>query len=102
MQAKLEAKGLSLAPEADRRTLIRRVTYDLTGLSPTPEEVEAFVADPSPDAYERLVDRLLASPHYGEQLGPALAGRGPLRRHQGVRLHRGPQLPVRLHLPRLA
>jgi hypothetical protein len=67
VEAKLDAKGLALAPEADRRTLIRRVTHDLTGLFPTPEEVDAFVADTSPNAYERLVDRLLDSPHYGEQ-----------------------------------
>ncbi len=65
--ASLEANGLSPAPEADRRTLIRRVTLDLTGLPPTPEEVRAFVRDKSPDAYEKVVDRLLASPHYGEQ-----------------------------------
>ena len=57
------------APEADRVTLIRRLTYDLTGLPPTPEEVDAFLADRAPDAYERLVDRLLASPHYGEKWG---------------------------------
>lgn len=64
---KLRDRGLSFAPDADRPTLIRRVHADLTGLPPTPEEVEAFVADPSPNAYERLVDRLLASPHYGER-----------------------------------
>ena len=58
-----------LAPPADKRTLIRRATYDLTGLPPTPEEIAAFLADESPDAYGRLVDRLLASPHYGEQWG---------------------------------
>ncbi len=63
----LEAKGLEPAPPADRRTLIRRVTFDLTGLPPTPEEVAAFVADERPDAYEQLVDRLLASPQYGER-----------------------------------
>ena len=67
--AALKAKGLSPSPEADRRTLIRRVSFDLTGLPPTPEEVEAFLADPAPDAYERLVDRLLASPRYGERWG---------------------------------
>src|SRR5215210_852692 len=66
VQAKLEAKGLGLAPPADKRTLIRRVTYDLTGLLPTPEKVEAFEKDESPLAYERLVDQLLESPHYGE------------------------------------
>ncbi|WP_435020780.1 PSD1 and planctomycete cytochrome C domain-containing protein [Tundrisphaera sp. TA3] len=63
----LEAKGLDPSPPLDRARLIRRVTYDLTGLPPTPEEVRAFVADESPDAYEKLVDRLLASKHYGEQ-----------------------------------
>lgn len=65
--AKLQEKGLTPAPEADRRSLIRRVTFDLTGLPPTPQEVEAFVNDPSANAYETLVDRLLASPTYGEQ-----------------------------------
>ncbi|MBV8904148.1 MAG: DUF1549 domain-containing protein, partial [Acidobacteriia bacterium] len=64
--AKMESNGLAPAPEADRRTLIRRVTLDLTGLPPTPAEVEAFVKDKSRDAYEKVVDRLLASPHYGE------------------------------------
>jgi cytochrome c553 len=58
---------LEPAAEADRRALLRRVTFDLTGLPPTPEEVEAFVADQSPDAWARVVDRLLASPHYGER-----------------------------------
>lgn len=65
--SKLEEKGLKPSQEADRATLIRRVTLDLLGLIPTPEEVQAFVNDPSPDAYEKLVDRLLASPHYGER-----------------------------------
>lgn len=67
--AQLEPDGLAPAPEADRRTLIRRATYDLTGLPPTPAEVEAFEADPAADAFERLVDRLLASPRYGEAWG---------------------------------
>lgn len=67
--AKLNDKHLSPSPEADRRTLIRRATYDLTGLPPTADEVDAFAADPSPDAYEKLIDRLLASPRYGERWG---------------------------------
>ena len=67
--AKLEAKGLAPSRPADRRTLIRRVSFDLIGLPPSPEEVEAFVSDPSPNAYEKVVDRLLASPRYGERWG---------------------------------
>jgi mono/diheme cytochrome c family protein len=67
--ARLEAKGLALSPEADRRTLIRRLHLDLLGLPPAPRDVEAFVADTAPDAYERLVARLLASPHFGERWG---------------------------------
>jgi hypothetical protein len=67
VKSSLERAGLKPNPEADRRTLIRRVSLDLTGLWPTPEEMDAFVYDPSPDAYERLVDRLLASPAYGER-----------------------------------
>ena len=65
--AKLESKGLTPSPEAGRRTLIRRVTFDLTGLPPTPEEVSLFAEDESPDAYARLVERLLGSPQYGER-----------------------------------
>ena len=67
--AKLKEKGLTPSPEADRRTLIRRVTYDLHGLPPTPEEVRSFLNDKSPSAYEELIDRLLASPRYGERSG---------------------------------
>jgi mono/diheme cytochrome c family protein len=67
--AELEAKDLRPAPQADKLTLVRRATFDLTGLPPTPDEVERFVRDLSPDAYERLLDRLLASPHYGERWG---------------------------------
>jgi len=66
--ARLDAEGLRPAPEADRATLIRRVTLDLTGLPPTPAEVDAFLADQRSDAYDRLVDRLLSSPRYGERL----------------------------------
>ncbi len=67
--AKQEAKGLSPSPRADKRTLIRRASYDLTGLPPTAGEVDAFVADNSADAFARVVDRLLASPRYGERWG---------------------------------
>ena len=67
--ARLEAKGLSPNPPADKRQLVRRLYYDLTGLPPTPAEVEAFAADSSPGAYDALVDRLLDSPHYGEKWG---------------------------------
>ncbi|HEV3080229.1 MAG TPA: PSD1 and planctomycete cytochrome C domain-containing protein [Gemmataceae bacterium] len=67
--AALEARGLQPAVPADRRTLIRRVTFDLHGLPPTPEESDAFIKDRGPGAYERLIDRLLASPRYGERWG---------------------------------
>ncbi len=66
--SRLEQEELHPAAEADKTTLIRRVTFDLTGLPPTPDEVDAFLADDSPEAYERLVDRLLESPHYGEHM----------------------------------
>jgi hypothetical protein len=67
--ARLEAEGLSLSPDADKRSLLRRAYFDLLGLPPTPEETAAFLADDAPDAYERLIDRLLESPHYGERWG---------------------------------
>lgn len=67
--ARLEEAGLTFNPEAPREVQIRRLSYDLHGLPPTPEEVDAFLADTQPDAYERLVDRLLASPRYGERWG---------------------------------
>jgi hypothetical protein len=69
MLEKLEARGLTLSPEADRLTLIRRAYFDLTGLPPAPEEAQAFAADQDPQAYEKLVDGLLASPRYGERWG---------------------------------
>ena len=67
--AKLESEGIAPSPEASKPTLIRRLSLDIVGLPPTPEEVTAFLDDNRPDAYERLVDRLLASPHYGEKWG---------------------------------
>jgi len=67
VRAKLVQEGLQPAPEASRETLIRRVSLDLVGLPPSPAEIDAFLADSAPDAYEKLVDRLLASPHYGER-----------------------------------
>jgi len=67
--ARLEDIGLSPSPQADKRTLIRRATFDLLGLPPTPEEVDKFEADASPDAFDRLIDQLLASPRYGERWG---------------------------------
>jgi hypothetical protein len=67
LQDKLREHSLQPAPPADRATLLRRVHYDLTGLPPSHEEIQAFLADPAPDAYERVVDRLLASPRYGER-----------------------------------
>jgi cytochrome c553 len=67
--ARLEPAGLRPAPPADRRTLLRRLTFDLTGLPPTPVEIDAFLADRAPDAYARVVDRLLANPRYGERWG---------------------------------
>lgn len=67
--AELTNQGLTAAPQADKRTLIRRATFDLIGLPPTTEEVEAFLADHSPDAFARVVDRLLSSEHYGERWG---------------------------------
>src|SRR5581483_6370277 len=67
--ARLAARGLAPGPAADRASLLRRLSYDLTGLPPAPEEVDAFVNDPAPEAYEKVVDRLLASPRYGERWG---------------------------------
>lgn len=67
IQARLEKEGIAPSPEASKATLIRRLSLDLTGLPPTPQEVEAFLQDNRPDAYERLADRLLDSPHYGEK-----------------------------------
>jgi hypothetical protein len=67
--AKLEAEGMKPSPPADKRTLLRRASFDLIGLPPTPEVIDAFLADNSPDAFAHVIDRLLASPHYGERWG---------------------------------
>jgi hypothetical protein len=67
VHARLKKEGIEPSPQADKRTLLRRVSLDLTGLPPTPDELRTFVADTRPDAYERAVDRLLASPHFGER-----------------------------------
>jgi hypothetical protein len=69
IRARLDAEGIKPAPQADKVTLLRRAYLDLIGLPPTPEEAAAFLNDPSPDAWEKLIDRLLASPHYGERWG---------------------------------
>ena len=69
IEEQLRAKNLTSAPEADKRTLLRRATFDLTGLPPTPDEIADFLADDSPDAFEKVINRLLASPGYGEQWG---------------------------------
>ena len=81
IQDRLAQEKLKPSPEADRRTLIRRVTLDLTGIPPTSAEVKAFVDDKSTDAYEKVVDRLLASPRHAEMQTDSVAGRGTLRRH---------------------
>ena len=99
--AKLEAKGLTPSPAADKRTLIRRATFDLIGLPPTPEEVEAFVADASPDAFEQVVDRLLASPHYGERWGRHWLDVARYADTKGYVLFQDAQLPLVVHLSRL-
>src|SRR6185295_10364602 len=65
--SRLEEQGMKLSPPADKRTLIRRAYFDLIGLPPTPEEVESFVNDTSSNAFEKVIDQLLASPHYGER-----------------------------------
>ena len=69
IEAKLTEKGLKPAPPADKRVLLRRATFDLVGLPPTPQEMEAFLSDTAPDAFDRVIERLLASPHYGERWG---------------------------------
>jgi cytochrome c553 len=91
--AKLDSPGLTPSPSADRRTLIRRATFDLVGLPPTPEEVDAFLADRSPDAYPRLIDRLLASPHFGERWGRHWLDVARYADTRGYALQREPNFP---------
>lgn len=91
--ARLEVASLTPSPAADRRTLIRRASYDLVGLPPVPEEVDAFLADQSPDAYERLIDRLLASPHFGERWGRHWLDVARYADTRGYALQREPNFP---------
>ena len=93
--ARLEKEGLQPVPRSGPATLLRRVSLDLTGLPPTPAEVEAFLADKSPDAYEKAVDRLLGSPRYGERMAMHWLDARPLRRHQRLS-HRRPARHVAL------
>ena len=93
--ARLDREGLQPSPEADKVTLLRRVTYDLTGLPPTPAEVDAFLADRSPDAYEKRVDALLRVAALRRAHGDAVARRGALRRHARLS-HRQPARHVAL------
>ena len=99
--ARLEQEGLTPSPPADRRTLIRRATIDLLGIPPTAEEIEAFEADPAPDAFATPGRPPARLAPLRRALGPALARRRPLRRHQGLRLPGRAAVSLRLHLPRL-
>ena len=99
--SRLEANGLKPNPQTGKRTLLRRATFDLTGLPPTPTEVDAFVADQSPDAFAKVVKRLLDSPAYGERWRAPLAGRGALFGHDGRQQYHHPAVPLCLHLSRL-
>ncbi len=92
--SKLEAKGLSLSPEAGKLTLARRAYFDLTGLPPTPAEVQEFLADSRPDAYEKLIDRLLASPRYGERWGRDWLDLSGYADSEGGKLASDPVRPV--------
>ena len=94
-----DKKGITPVGDADRRTLIRRVYLDLTGLPPTPEEVEAFVADSSPNAFEKVVDQLLASPRFGERWGRHWLDVARYAESSGKTVNMN--YPARLALPRL-
>ncbi len=99
--ARLEAAGLAPSHEADKRTLIRRATIDLWGIPPTAEEVDAFESDTCTRRFRPAGRSSAGFATVWRALGPALARRRPLRRHQGLCLHAGPALSLRLHLPRL-
>ena len=94
-----KAAGLTLAPEASKRVLVRRLYFDLIGLPPTPEEVEAYVDDEAPDAWTKLVDKLLDDRRYGERQARSWLDLASLRRHRRIRRRSGP--PARVALPRL-
>ena len=97
--AKLEPSGLKPGSDADRATLLRRVTFDLTGLPPTPEEVDSFLKDGSSSAYSRVVDRLLTSPRFGERCGVICVKRGEriTGRHFLAQLHEAADSHRRIH-----
>ena len=99
--ARLEARGLRPAPPADKRTLIRRATFDLTGLPPTPTETESFLSDTSPQAFARVVDRLLASPRYGECWARHWLDVARYADTKGYVFGEDRSYPGRLHLPGL-
>ncbi len=92
--SKLEVKGLSLSPEASKLTLVRRAYFDLTGLPPSPAEAQAFLADSQPDAYEKMIDRLLASPRYGERWGRDWLDLSGYADSEGGKLAADPVRPV--------
>ena len=99
--ARLEAAGIAPSPPADKRALIRRATIDLWGIPPTADEVEAFEADASPDAFARVVDRLLASPRYGERWGRHWLDVARYADTKGYVFTQERRYPLRLHLSRL-
>jgi len=92
--ARLDSKGLTLSPEAEKTTLIRRAYFDLTGLPPSPEDVQAFLADRDPGAYEKMIDRLLASPCYGERWGRDWLDLAGYADSEGGKLAADPVRPV--------
>ena len=92
--AKLEANGLAPAPRADKATLIRRAFFDLIGLPPTPEEIDAFLKDDRPTAFATVVERLLASPHYGDAVGRYWLDLGGAAEIRPIQFNPGPNIPT--------